>query len=412
MRNLALCLLIAACLLSLAADASLAAEPRTASGKVVDAAGNPVGHAAVLVYSARVREGLDLFCPTCYVDCGKRTLTDAAGAYAISGLSPDLVFKLLIVHEGYQATFADNVDPAKGPAEAVVLKQRTAPANPAQVVRGRVVDVHGKPVADALVEQQGVHFPDGGMMFGPRGWVDLISVTNENGEFEIAYEKPVEAMTLQVSPRAMAARLVTEPVGADRKTIVVTQGATVRGRLLQNGKPVSHVEVGLSTHSHGAGQVLPDMAIGTHEDGKFAITNVPPGRVWYLYGKMDSLAPQGLAADIVECATKDDGQNVNVGDIEVRPAYSLRGNISLSDGNPLPRGTRISLFADRVPDRQTLILPPDGHFEFKGLARGVYDLSPSLKDYQHQDIRSSELLIEGDVSDHNVVLEPETKARR
>jgi hypothetical protein len=29
-----------------------------------------------MVYSAGVKKGFDLFCPTCYVDCGKRAVTD------------------------------------------------------------------------------------------------------------------------------------------------------------------------------------------------------------------------------------------------------------------------------------------------------------------------------------------------
>jgi hypothetical protein len=377
----------------------------TAVGKVVDADGNAIEHAAVLVYSAGVKKGFSLFCPTCYVDCGKRTLTGADGTYSIAGLNPDLVFNFLIVREGYNATFVDRVDPEKGHAETAVLKKRTSPENPAQIVRGRVVDRKGIPVRDALVEQQGAIFRRGSS-FGARGWIDLIAVTNSLGEFEISYSKPLDAVIVQVSPRGMAPKLVTVSTGPDRKTITVTEGAAIRGRLLQNGKPVAQAEMGRSTHSRVAGETLPEVRIGTDDDGKFAITNIPPGRIWYLYGKMEALAPRGLSAEIVECATKGDGQDVNVGDIPVRPAYTLRGKIVLSDGKPIPPDMRINLFSDRVPDSQTLTLAPDGLFEFKGLGRGVYSLSPSVKGYEVQDTQSTELLIEGDVSELAVFLQP------
>src|SRR2546430_3021631 len=116
MRSLPLLLLFTASLVLLAGPAP-AAERVAAVGKVVDSDGNAIEHVAVLVYSAGVRKGFNLFCPTCYVDCGKRRFTGVDGTYSIAGLSPDLVFNLLIVREGYSTTFLNSVDPEKGPAD-------------------------------------------------------------------------------------------------------------------------------------------------------------------------------------------------------------------------------------------------------------------------------------------------------
>src|SRR5260370_30308636 len=403
MRSLRLVLLFPASLVPVAGPA-FAADRVAAAGKVVDSDGNAIEHVAVLVYSAGVKKGFNLFCPTCYVDCGKRRFTSVDGTYNIDGLSPDLVFNLLIVREGYSAKFLNGVDPEKGHAETAVIKNRTSPEYPAQVVRGRVMDTHGKPVRDALVEQHGAIFRQGGgRAFGAPGWIDLAAVTNDQGDFEIAHSKPLDAAILQVSPRGMAPKLVTVPSGLDRKSITVTDGAIIRGRLVQNGKPISHAEVGLTTHSRNSENALPEVRIGTDEDGRFAITNVPPGRIWYLYGKMEALAPRGLSAEIVECATKDDGQDIDLGDIPVRPANTLRGKIVLSDGKPIAPNMRVNLFSDRVPDNQTVMLAPDGLFEFKGLTRGVYTLSPSVKGYEPRDAQSLQLLIEGDVNNVAVV---------
>src|SRR6185312_12755931 len=55
---------------------SIAAEPATLIGKVTDSAGNPIEHAAVMVYEAHVRTGYSIFCPTCWADCGKHAFTD------------------------------------------------------------------------------------------------------------------------------------------------------------------------------------------------------------------------------------------------------------------------------------------------------------------------------------------------
>ena len=390
----------------------ISAERTTATGKVVDAATNkPIENATVMVYSAGVKQGFSTFCPTCYVDCGKRAVTLADGTFSIPGLSGDLIFNLLVIREGYSTQFINKVDPDKGAAKEAGLKTRTSPSDPAQVVLGKVVDGHGDPVRDALIEQQGIIFEQG-RSFGARDWIDLVAVSNSNGEFEMAYSKPAKSMILQVAPRGMAAKLATLPTGADRKAITVTDGATIRGRLMENGKPMANVELGLTTHTRMSGKILAEIRIGTNEKGEFAITNVPPGRVWYLHGKMDSLASRNLAAEIIECATKDDGQEVNLGDIAVRPAYTLRGTIVLSDGKPAPPNMRVMLYADHVPDFQSLMLAADGSFEFKGVAKGVYSLSPNVRGYQTVDGEPGiEILVEGNVTNMRVMLRP-TDARR
>ena len=389
------------------------AESASLTGNVTYSAGAPIEHATVMVYEAGVRKGYSIFCHTCYPDCGKHSLTGAAGDFKIDGLNPGLVFTLLVVKDGYSATYVRKVDSEKGPAETAVLKKLVSPDDPKQYVRGRVVVVRGDPVRDAVVEQQGVAYrAEGGgirQSFGPMGWIDLIAVTNANGEFELAHSKPAERITFAVSPRGMSAKLFTEPTGPERKTLTVTAGATIRGRLMSDGKPVANAEIGLTTHSRISGTVLPDVRIGTREDGTFAITNVTPGRVWYLYPRMESLAPKGLAADLVECETKDDGQVVNVGEIQARPGFTLRGKVVLSDGKEIPPEMHMNVFGDHVGDSQTFVLGADGRFEFKGLARGVYDLAPSVKGYQLTDGRTMEKLIDQDVNDLTLRMLPAAK---
>ena len=406
MRNLVLSLITVASL-------TFSAEHVAATGRVVDADGKAVEHAAVLVYSAGVKKGYSVFCPTCYVDCGKRAFTGADGSYTIPGLSADLKFNLLVVKDGFGSKFVEDIDPVKGPSPDASMKARVVPSNPSQTVRGKVVDREGAPVRDALIEQSGAIFPDGGQMYGAPGWIDLIAVSNEKGEFEFSHTKPLTSAILQISPRGMASKLATLHSGLDRKTVTVMDGATIRGRLLQKGKPVANVEVGLSSHSRMSGEFIPEVRIGTDADGRFAFTNVPAGRIWYLYGKMDSLGPQGLVADIIECATKDNGQEVNLGDINVKPAYALRGKVVLSDGKPIPANMRLLLSSDRVMDSQNLVLAEDGTFEFKGLDRGVYSLSPAVKGYQLGEGRSLELLIEGaDMNNLTIALQPAAPRKR
>lgn len=396
--------------LAISVTSAAAGERATATGNVTDTNGKPLERATVLVYEAHVKKGYSVYCPTCWVDCGKHSVTDAAGNFTIRGLNPDLVFKLLVVKDGYSATFVDNVDPAKGPAETVALKPRAPVEDASQVVRGRVVDRSGDPVKDAVVSQEGimVRGPYGvGQSFGPMGWIDLMTATNEKGEFEMAYSTPAMAMTLSVNARGMAPRLVREPTGADRKTITVSEGAIIRGRLVQpDGKPMANAEVALSTHSRSAGTGFSEIRMGTKEDGTFAITGVPAGRIWYLYPKMQSLAERGLGGDALACETKDDGQQVDVGDIQLRPAYSIRGKVVLSDGQPIPPDMHVTLATDWGPDMQLTALAPDGSFQFKGLTKGVYVLAPGIKGYKAPDGSTGEVLVDHDRKDVTMLMEP------
>jgi hypothetical protein len=164
------------------------------------------------------------------------------GSSRFEGLSLDLVFTMLVVRDGYGAIFIRKHDSEKGPATAAI-KKRMPPADPKQTVLGKVVDANGKPVKEALISQQGVHVGDM-RRFGDIDWIDLVAVSNRDGEFEMAYGKPATVMVLEIAPRGMSPTLVTLATGPERHTITVTEGATIRGRLMIRGKPVAGTRPG------------------------------------------------------------------------------------------------------------------------------------------------------------------------
>lgn len=403
------------CLAAAAASAQTI-ERASASGVVVDfESKQPVSNATVMVYSAGVRTGYDRACPTCYVDCGKRATTNEKGEFTIAGLSGNLVFDLLVIGDGYSVLPLKRFDPATGKAASAELRKRATPDEPFQTVKGKVVDPLGKPVRDAMIEQQGLLMDGGGMMFGGNDqWIDLVAVSNKDGEFEMSFKKKAKGMILEVTPRGMAPKLTTLDTGGERKTVRVNDGSTVRGRLVgRDGKPVANAQMVLSTHTRTSGMSYRDVLIGTNENGEFVITNVPAGRVWDLYPRMDALAAKGLAGVPRLVETRDDGHEVNVGDVAVQPSFTLKGRVTLADGSPIPAGMRVSVNADRVNDRQVMQLPPDGAFEFKGLAPDFYILSPAVKDYQMKEPNQMiEVLMEGDRSGLAVTLYPKTGTKR
>ncbi len=400
------------------APLSFASERVTLNGRVTDNLGKPLEDATVMVYHAGVKKGYSTYCPSCYVDCGKRTLTDRTGSFTIQSLDPDLWFELLVVRDGYTARFVKNVDPSRGPADTAAMTPRAVVDDPGRVVRGRVVDPFGQPLRAAVVVPQGVATLLEGegpaSVYGTVKGLEPVAVTNPKGEFELAYSKQATGMLLLVEARGMSAKLITVPTGAERKTITVSDGAVIRGRLLNQGKPVAGVELGLiprPPRGFGAnlqpiGNPYEEIRIGTQEDGSFVITNVPTPVDWYIYGKMESIAALG-ATDPVECATARDSQEVNVGDIQIHPGYRLRGKVSLSDGAAIADGMRVTIGSVRAWDTQTVTIARDGRFEFAALSAGKYEIFTSVRGYRMRgNPRVIEIAIDGDKDDFAIALDP------
>ena len=136
----------AAVYLTVASAVAFGANLVTLTGKVTDGTGKPLQHATVMVYHAGVKNGYSTLCPSCYADCGNRTLTDVAGTYTFTNLNSDLWFKLLVVRDGYRPVSVNKVDPSNGPPTTAVLNSRSAVDDPRRMVRGRVVDERGNPL--------------------------------------------------------------------------------------------------------------------------------------------------------------------------------------------------------------------------------------------------------------------------
>ena len=133
------------------------AEVVTLKGKVTDASGKPIERATVMVYHAGVKTGYNVFCPSCYADCGKRVLTDAAGTYIFKNLDPDLWFELAVVRDGYVPTFIKKVDPSSGPETTAVLRVRSG-ADPLKMARGRIIDPNGNPMRRSRADERCVDY--------------------------------------------------------------------------------------------------------------------------------------------------------------------------------------------------------------------------------------------------------------
>jgi hypothetical protein len=373
--------------LLLSAVISSAADRVTITGAVTDNVGKPLENATVMVYHAGVKQGYSTICPSCYADCGKRTVTDSSGSFTIKNLAPDLWFELLVVRDGYAPVFVSRVDPSRGAAKTAILARRANVADRDRVVRGRVVNTNGLPMPAAVIQPQILMTPEGSSL-PPIAGLEPIAVSNQNGEFELAYSKKASRMLLRVEVRGMAAKLALLPTGEGRTTVTISDGAVIRGRLVKLGKPVAGAEIGLvprtpcavGPHFSILGDCYDEVRIGTEADGSFVIPNVPTPVEWNVYGKMESLRALG-ATSSVECATRREGGEIDLGNIEVKPGHHLRGALRLGDGASVPTGMRITIGRTSGPDSQTVAIGADGRFEFVNLAEGKYNVMPSVRGY-------------------------------
>jgi len=304
-----------------------------------------------------------------------------------------------------------------GPTVLIVRPQIT---DLTRAVKGRVLDTAGNPVQDAVVTSEGVEaYAEWRAMVGPPiPGLDPLAVTNDKGNFELVYLNPAKRMLLSVEARTLAPKFAVLTTGPNRQDIQLSKGATIRGRLVGDGKPVGNAEIGLIAQERGGfgpqftivGSPYSEVRVGTQEDGSFTISNVPTQVQWYVYAKMESVARRG-ATEPKACATTRPQEIVNVGDIQLRPGYYLKGRVLLSDGKSVREGMRVTISTERVWDSQTVILDKSGRFEFLSLPKGKYSISPAVRGYSLAKGQSEvDTSIERDADDLVISLSPDPVA--
>ena len=399
--------------MALAAQAHATAGRATAAGVVTDSAGKPVANATVLVHSAGVRTGYSIFCPTCYADCGKRAVTDSDGRFTLNALDDELIFDLLVIKDGYAPKWIRHVDPQTGPVPALAIDARTNVDDPQRGARGSVVDESGTPIPYALVQEEGAVFQQDGQWV--TGWgsvpgTEALAVTNAKGEFEIVHGVPAKRLFVRVSARAKAPTLSSLDTGlVVRKAVSLHDGATIHGRLLNGGKPVPNVELGIMVLLRASGASYPEERVSTDAKGRFMFTNVPAGRVWDLYLKAESLGGRGVLPP-TQFATERDGGDVNVGDLRLQAGVSLSGRVELSDGHAVPVGNRVLISAGLGANTQTVTVGENGTFVVHGLLPGGYLVAASVRGYHPVMGMFNEVLLKHDVSNYVLRMVPESPA--
>ncbi len=289
-------------------------------------AGDIVPKATIFIFTAGPKVGTSTFCPSCYADCRKSAKSDAQGEFKIDSLDPQLIFRILVVAKGYKPKFVSKVDPAKGPLAVDLEAVETWEITPDKSIHGRVVDPEGKPVVGAVVEAHGIRKKnDAGTTWGQLPGVDPLAVTDEAGAFLLTSREPFEGLDVRVEARAFAHKQFSMLAsGAVRHTLTLTEGATVTGRVVKNGKPLAGVSVGMAGSDRSAENLTGNFDVGTDTEGRFGFVNLPPNVDYFIYGLMGTLKTYG-AIPIRKVHTGEDGATLDAGDLVVESAQRLAG---------------------------------------------------------------------------------------
>lgn len=355
------------------------------SGAVTDPDGHPVPGATVYIYTAGPRTGVSPFCPSCYADCGKHQATDAAGHFRIPQLSRSLVFRLLVVRDGYAPTFVPHMDPLRG-GPVLVRLARAGAQDAARTVTGVVVGPEGQPIAGATVEPNGIESPGHGE-YGEIDGMDPLAVTDAHGRFRFHCPNPDGTVSATVKARGLAnaiiSSLIPGPTGAANR-VTLAEGAAVAGVVQDpRGRGMAGVTVEVVPTDTDVRTFTGWQDIGTDAAGRFLVPNVPAGHQYAVCVKMDGMAGRGLGMPRRVVTAGRDGAVTGGVVLNARPAATVTGRVTLSDGKPIPAGTRIMLGRTGTWDSQQATLAPDGGFVFPGVPTDeTMDLVLSVRGYR------------------------------
>jgi hypothetical protein len=357
------------------------ASADTLTGAVRDGQGRPIAGARVDVATAAPKVGPAMFCPSCYSDCAKWTRTDADGKFAIDKLNPGLKFRILATATDMISAMTRLVDPASE-NPAITLQPIPADLPPERMLKGRVVDESGAPVAGAFVSPAGAETVE-------RRWWGLVegiqpSVSDADGRFLMILDRSYRGIDVEVMSAGFAG--TSAPLlapGAMPHTITVPLGARVTGRLLDAGKPAAGVQVAVVQLERGAfGHFIKAVGSTTGNSGDFAFEHLPASQRYALFSNVSSNPPSSPVVETRTFTVPADGDSRDLGTLPARAPLSLSGRIVMPDGAKVSPEARVSLGRDPAWDLIATSVAEDGTFSFAPLPPEAYVVSVVAKGFE------------------------------
>lgn len=297
--------------------------------------------------------------------------TDAEGGFRCAGVVPRTGVPVLLMTDGYMRSDS-TIDVGPGTTSNVVLRLSRSP-----IVRGRLVARDGRPIEDARVMIVSGTSPDPARISSNDYAGDACPVLAD-GSFETRIPFSVSGMFSVVAWTSSHAPSHSAPVaivaGQREYTGVEVQldaGATIRGRVVADGRGVAGAAVRLGFA--GYGYTTPPIRATTDSAGAFAIDHVVPSSDGHIYV---TASLDGFLDDVVSPSTQATGGVTLVlakpldiaGVVESGDRARLAGlyvkaeALSAAERGPIP--PQLFAFTDDA-----------GRFRIQGLRAGKYRLT-------------------------------------
>lgn len=392
-------------------SASASESPRVdMTGRVTTQDGKPLPRSLVMIFAAGPRQGNSPLCPFTYPDCGKRAMTDAEGNFRIESLDPALEFCLCVLVANCTPFTQSKIIPEAGPVNVTLAPRDLSKIPNARQVQGLILGPDGNPVAGAFLDVNGLVKDDSTHFGGFKA--DGMGITDENGEYHLAGEEDFNALLVTIEAPGVAKRWAKLETGK-KQLLRMKEGGTVQGRLLVHNQPLAGIKLDMATTTRTCGEYLTGFHATTDAQGRFVFHHLPPTLSFDLFGLMDSF--RGRQSGLLrKLDTPSDGQSLDLGDIQATPAHRLAGHVVLSDGKPVPPGTRMLISREEAWNHQLVEIGKDGAFDATDIPEEQLSIMLHIEGYRFSEknpcLDSNHRGLMGritkDISNLNILLEP------
>ncbi len=335
-------------------------------GEVRNAAGGAVANATVYVYWLGPTKG-EANLASVYPDWGKKAVSSASGEFVLEGLAVGMRYSVVVAAAGYPPMQVETVDPRKK-AVAQLKESGEERKDESRWIRGRVVDVQGNAVWGAEVKPVAVRTAKY-LSWGQKAMagVDRMTVTDREGKFAIFSRDPDQEVALRIAGAAFAAQVVGfHKPGEAAQDYAMTVGATIRGKLVKDGKPVAGITVGARESDRAFERRTEDREAVTDEQGVFIIEHVSSSDDYLVYAKMKSAGALG-AMSMQAIKMEGDGQTTDLGAVALESGCVVAGRIRAEEGAALPMGMQVILEREDARDSVTAAIDGAGYFKVIGV---------------------------------------------
>lgn len=265
----------------------------------------------------------------------------------------------VIVAPGYKAkTSSIGLEDRYITAEPIDSKLLTSD----HLIKGKVLDKDGKPVANAVVEPDVYYDPKTkDIVSGYLDGINELAITDENGEFVIFSETKKPLLGITVRAKNYASTLYQMVDQREQHIISLTPSANLKGKVTKNGSPVANVVVSARRKENA---LWKDSSVGyepvynvyfsgesyfegdhfalTNKDGEFEIPNLTPNKEHVLVAHLGTIQSKDYCKTAI-ATTGDSFATTDTGELKVEPNRKIIGKVILLNAEPIPEKSYIGV---------------------------------------------------------------------